>query len=229
MNELLLIISVPIIFGGVLLSYKLFGKSGLYCFTVIATLLANIEVLILVRAFGVIQTLGNVLFAATLLITDILSENEGKETAKKAVYLGIFANICMIALSSLWLLYTPENSDTFSAVKEIFSRTPRLLLASLTAFAVSQWLDVFLYHRIWRATEAKSGSKARFLWVRNNSAALISQIFNTVIFNFIAFYGVYSTSYLLSIMLSSYVIYAALSLLSTPFLYISKKIKKRVL
>lgn len=225
MNELLLIVSVPVIFGGVLLSYKFFGKSGLYGFTAVATILANIEVLILVRAFGVTQTLGNVLFAATFLITDILSENFGERAAKKAVYLGIFANALMIAFSSAWLLYTPENRDVFLAVKEIFSRTPRLLLASLVAFAVSQWLDVFLYHRIWRATETKSGSKTRFLWIRNNSAALISQIFNTIIFNLIAFYGVYDTATLLSIILSSYVIYVIFSLLSTPFLYLSKKIK----
>ncbi len=225
MNELLLIISVPVIFGGVLLAYKLFGKSGLYGFTAVATILANIEVLILVRAFGVTQTLGNVLFASTFLITDILSENFGEKAAKKAVYLGIFANVLMIIFSSVWLLYTPENTEIFQSIKQIFSRTPRLLLASLAGFAVSEWLDVFLYHRIWKSTEKKFGSKTRFLWVRNNLSAFISQIANTVIFVLLAFYGVYDTPAILSIMISSYVIYAAFSLLSTPFLYLSKKIK----
>ena len=42
-NELLLILSVILIYGGVLLSYRLFGKSGLFAFTAIATVLANIE------------------------------------------------------------------------------------------------------------------------------------------------------------------------------------------
>ena len=45
--------------------YKLFGKQGLFCFTSIATIAANIEVLIMVKAFGMVMTLGNVLFAAT--------------------------------------------------------------------------------------------------------------------------------------------------------------------
>ena len=58
-----------------MLFYRLFGKNGLLAFNVMATLLANIEVLLVVRAFGIEMTLGNVLFASTFLITDILSEN----------------------------------------------------------------------------------------------------------------------------------------------------------
>lgn len=61
MNELLLIGSVVLIFGTVILAYKLFGKAGLFCVSAIATVLANIEVIILVKAFGMEQTLGNVL------------------------------------------------------------------------------------------------------------------------------------------------------------------------
>ena len=60
-NELLLIGSVFIIYGAVLLAYRIFGKGGLYAMTVIATILANIEVLILVKAFSMEQTLGNVI------------------------------------------------------------------------------------------------------------------------------------------------------------------------
>ena len=77
-NELLLAGSVVFIFFMALAAYKLFGKAGLYCLSAIATVLANIEVLILVDAFGMEQTLGNVLFAVTFLITEILCEGEGK-------------------------------------------------------------------------------------------------------------------------------------------------------
>lgn len=64
-NEILLLLSIPLIYGGVLLFLKLFGSRGLTCFTVLATIAANIEVLILVDAFGLEQTLGNILFAST--------------------------------------------------------------------------------------------------------------------------------------------------------------------
>ena len=73
------------------LAYKFLGKTGLYCWTVIATIAANIEVLIVVDAFGMEMTLGNILFASTFLVTDILSEKEGKKESQKAVIIGIAA------------------------------------------------------------------------------------------------------------------------------------------
>ena len=69
-NELLIIFSFILIYGSIVLFYRLFGKGGLLAFNVLATILANIEVLLLVRAFGIEMTLGNVLFASTFLITD---------------------------------------------------------------------------------------------------------------------------------------------------------------
>ena len=87
-NELLLCISVILLFGGTLLFYYLMGVTGLYCWTVLATISANIEVLILIKAFGMEQTLGNVMFASTFLVTDIISEIGGKEKANRAVNIG---------------------------------------------------------------------------------------------------------------------------------------------
>ena len=78
MNELLLILSLIAEFGLVLLAYKFFGKSGLHAMTVFCAIAANIEAMILINAFGLEQTLGNVLFAASFLITDILSETRVK-------------------------------------------------------------------------------------------------------------------------------------------------------
>ena len=80
-NELLLVGSLILIFGSTILAYVWFGKAGLYAMTVISTITANIECLIMVNAFGMEQTLGNVFFAATFLITDILSENHSKNDA----------------------------------------------------------------------------------------------------------------------------------------------------
>ena len=49
-NELLIILSFVIIYGSTILFYRLFGKGGLLAFNVLATLIANIEVLLLVHA-----------------------------------------------------------------------------------------------------------------------------------------------------------------------------------
>lgn len=228
MNELILALSLVVIFSATLLVYRLFGKSGLFSFNAIVTVLANIEVLILVNAFGMEQTLGNVLFASTYLMTDILSENEGKKEANKAVNIGIFTAVAMVCITQSWFLYTPAPSDWASpSIKAIFSTTPRLMLASLLGYAISQRLDVFLYHKWWSFTEKKISNRKGLLWVRNNGSTLISQIINTIIFNTIAFAGVYGTSTLLSIIISSYLIYVVTSLLDTPFIYLARLLKEK--
>ncbi len=228
MNELILILSLVVIFGGVILAYRFFGKGGLYAFTVFATVLANIEVLILVRAFGMEQTLGNVLFASTYLITDILSENEGKKSAEKAVNIGVCTAVFMVIITQSWLLFTPSQGDWVSpSIKTVFSATPRLLFASFLGYAISQKLDVFLYHRWWAFTEKRTGNRRGFLWLRNNGSTLISQIVNTVVFNMAAFFGLYDGKTLLSVIVSSYIIYVVTSLLDTPVVYLARKMKEK--
>ena len=227
-NEILLILSVIVIYGAVLAAYRLFGKTGLYGMTVIATLLANIEVLMLVRAFGMEQTLGNVMFACTYLITDILSENEGKKYAQKAVWLGVFTSCAMLVFSQYWLLYDPSSADwAREHISAVFSTTPRMMLASFLGYILSQRFDVWLYHFFWDCTAKKSGSAEGFLWLRNNAATLISQVINTVIFTLCAFAGWYSGKMLVQVMISSYVVYIFTSLLDTPAVYLGRYMKKK--
>ncbi len=227
-NEILLILSIPLIFGAVLVAYRLFGKVGLFAMTPIATILANIEVLMLVDGFGMEQTLGNVMFAATFLITDILSENEGKKAASVAVWLGVLASAIMLVMTQYWLLYIPSDNDwARPAITQIFSTTPRLMLGSFLGYIISQRFDVWLYHLLWQATSKKTGDTRKFLWLRNNAATLISQIVNTVLFTLIAFGGMYDTPTLLGVMLSSYVIYVFTSLADTPALYLARRMKEK--
>lgn len=228
MNELFLIITLLVSFGGTILFLKVFGKGGLFAWIGIATVFANIEVTIVVHAFGMDQTLGNTLFASTFLATDILSELYGKKEANKGVLAGILTSLTFILLSFLWVHYIPAQSDWASEfVHGLFSNTPRMLLSSLIAYVVSEFIDVTLYHAWWKLTEKKTGSHTKMLWFRNNFSTLISQLVNIVIFNFGAFWGIYSFKELLAITASCYVIYVATSLLDTPFVYIARKIVKK--
>lgn len=223
-NELLLILSVVFLYTCVVLFYRFRGKSGLYCWTVLATIAANIEVLIVVNAFGMEQTLGNILFASTFLVTDILSETEGKRAANKAVLIGVLTSGIFVLISQSWMLYTPNESDWASpAIASVFSNTPRLMLSSLIVYAVVQAFDVFAYHAIWAKTTKLCNDSKRFLWLRNNGSTLISQFFNTLLYTFAAFWGVYETRTLLNIVFSSYVIFIFTSLLDTPAVYIARK------
>jgi hypothetical protein len=228
-NELLLVTSVFVIYGSVLLFYRLFGKTGLCALNAVVTITANIEVLILVVAFGLEQTLGNVLFASTFLITDLLSELEGKRAAKKSVMIGIVSSLFFLLISQSWLLYVPSANDFISgAMREVFANTPRMILAGISVYVVVQFFDVWLYHRWWALTTRLTGDKNRFLWLRNNGSTLISQLLNSVLFNLAAFWGTYDNKTLLTIILSTFMIYVCTSLLDTPFLYLAKKLKKDV-
>lgn len=227
-NELLIILSLVFIYSMTLVTYKFWGKSGLYCFSAITTVLANIEVLMLINAFGIEQTLGNVLFASTFLITDILSECEGKKYANKAVIIGIFSSVFFLILSQSWLLYTPiAESEITSSIRTIFSTTPRLIFSSLAVYTISQFIDVWLYHKWWSFTENRFNDKRKFLWLRNNGSTLISQLINAFLFNFFAFLGVYDFMTVLSISISTYVIYIFTSLLDTPVVYLARRIYEK--
>ncbi len=228
MNELLLIGSLLVLFSLVLLFLHLFGEHGLYCFSVLATLAANIEVLIVVEAFGMEQTLGNILFASTFLVTDILSELYGKKSANKAANISIACSLCFILISQTWLYYEPAASD-FAAphISAIFSNTPRVMLASFLVYALCQRFDVWIYHKWWDFTTKKYGDSKRFLWLRNNGSTLLSQLLNALLFTFGAFAGTYTLPTLLSITCSSYVIFIFTSLADTPFLYIARKINEK--
>lgn len=136
-NEIILFCSLVCIYSAVVLFYKFFGRTGLYMWTVIATISANIEVLILVDAFGMEQTLGNVLFASTFLVTDILSETEGKKYANKAVRMGIVVSVAFILISQSWFLYEPNGNDwAMPAIRSVFSNTPRLMLVSIAVYGI---------------------------------------------------------------------------------------------
>ena len=86
---------------------------------------------------------------------------------------------------------------------------------------------MWLYHRWWDFTARHFGSRRRFLWLRNNGSTLVSQIVNTLFFTLLAFWGTYDGKTLLSIFVSSYVIFIVTSLLDTPFVYWARRIHER--
>ena len=220
-NELIFIITVLIYLGSVLVLYKIFGKNGLYAFAIFGTLLGNIAVCKNVDIFGVSTTAGNVLYASTFLVTDILSEKYGKKEAAKAVAYSFSIMILWMAGTQLILLFTPNANDYINeSLKVVFGLVPRITIASLAGFILSQNLDVFLYHFIW----SRTGNGKGMLWLRNNGSTLTSQAVDTVIFTSLAFWGVYPRNVFISILITTYVFKAVVALLDTPFMYLARRI-----
>ena len=223
-NELIFILTVLIYLGSVLLLYKFFGKNGLFAFAIFGTILGNIAVCKCVDLFGVSTTAGNVLYASTFLVTDILSEKYGKKEASKAVKYSFSILLLWLLGTQIILLFTPNANDYINgSLQVVFGLVPRITIASLIGFVCSQNIDVFLYHTIWK----KTGENEKMLWLRNNGSTLISQAIDTIIFTVLAFYGTYPTNVFISILLTTYLFKAVVAILDTPFIYIARKITAR--
>ena len=220
-NEVIFIITVLLYLGCVLLLYKIFGKNGLYTFAIFGTILGNIAACKCVDIFGFSSTAGNVLYASTFLVTDILSEKYGKKDAAKAVSYSIAAMLLWMVGTQLILMFTPNENDYINeGLKVVFGLVPRVTIASLVGFVVCQNVDVFLYHFIW----GKTGNGKTKLWLRNNGSTLISQALDTVIFTTLAFWGIYPLNVFISIALTTYLFKALVALVDTPFAYMARKI-----
>ncbi len=224
MNELLFIISTILFLGAVLLIYRLFGKAGIYAYIGFASILANIQVTKSIVLFGLTTTAGSVLYASTFLCTDILSEKYGKKYATKGVLIGIFMSILWLIGTQGTVLLKPSSNDLISdALSKVLNTVPRITIASLVAYAVSQMIDVILYHMIWN----KTGHTKKGLWIRNNGATLISQLIDSVVFVTIAFLGVYEKNVFISILITTYLFKAVIALCDTPFIYLARMIKTK--
>lgn len=221
-NSILFFISVLIYLVAVLIAYKLFGKTGLYVFTAISAILANIQVCKNVDFFGLQTTAGNVLYAASFLVTDILSEKHGKKAAQKAVWIGLFTTVVFLIGTQELIMLKPNSTDIMDpAMQQLFGLVPRVSIGSILGYACSQTIDVFLYHAIWK----KTGDSSKKLWLRNCGSTLTSQAVDTVVFTTIAFYGIYPTKVFVSILLTTYLFKAIVALCDTPFVYWARKIK----
>lgn len=226
-NEIFWFAELLLNFLLIILAYRLFGKWGLIMWIPVSVIVANIQVVQTVQIFGTVATLGNVVYATSFLITDILSENYGKEEAKKAVWIGFFSLISMTLLMNITLLYIPLAGDAFAlqaheATKTIFSLMPRIALASLTAYMLSQQHDVWAFH-FWK----NKFPLHRHLWIRNNLSTFVSQLIDSGVFVMIAFYGVFETSVLFEIFLTTYFLKFIVAAADTPFVYWGKRIHKK--
>lgn len=225
-NEILWLAMLLANFFLIILAYKLFGKWGLIMWIPISVIVANIQVIQTVELFGLVATLGNIVYASSFLVTDILSENYGKEDAKKAVWIGFFSLISMTLLMNLALAFIPLQGDEFAgiahdATNTIFSLMPRIAIASLSAYLLSQRHDVWAYH-FWR----KRFSKENQIWLRNNLSTAVSQLIDSLVFVVIAFYGVFELEMLFQIFITTYFLKFIVAAADTPFVYWGKQIFK---
>jgi len=222
-NESLWLVLLLANFLAIIISYRFFGKTGLYIWIPISTILANIQVLKMVDLLSIGVTLGNITYASSFLVTDILSENYGKKAARKAVFIGFFSLAATVIIMNIALNFKPNEFDFIQeSLNNIFAILPRIALASLIAYGTSQLHDVWAYN-FWKNLFPQD----KFLWLRNNASTMVSQLIDSILFTFIAFWGLLPQGEFIQILISTYLLKWIVAAIDTPFLYLAKFMFKR--
>jgi uncharacterized integral membrane protein (TIGR00697 family) len=216
-NELLWIAMLLANFIAILIVYRYFGRIGLFIWIPIATIVANLQVLKTVELFGLTATLGNIVYASSFLVTDILSENYGKRDARRAVSIGFISIFALVGLMNLALLFDPDASDFAQPhLVALFEILPRVTGASLIAYLISQYHDVWAYH-FWKSRFPAQ----RLIWVRNNLSTIVSQLIDSVVFSLLAFLGVFDIAVVLEIAATTYLFKLIVAVADTPLVYLA--------
>lgn len=217
-NNYLLGVAVVLTFSLLVAAKKAFGESGIIGFMGLATITANIMVCKSVDLIGMSATLGNVMFASNFLATDMLTECYGVKSARKGVAFAVFSIVTFCVCTQLMLLFKPNSIDMAQPCMDVlFSFTPRITLASVAMFTLSNFADVGLYDFLRRKTNG------RYMWLRNNVSTILCNGAENFVFYFIAFAGSIDWRALIAMGISATAIEVIVALCDTPFLYIATK------
>jgi len=185
---------------------------------------ANLNILGFTMDFNL--TAGVLIWPVVFITTDLINEYFGKPGVRKISYLTVvliaYAFVIVFFAIRLpgaefWREVQEPDGSTFNmdlAFNRIMGQGQRIIIASLTAFLAGQLVDVFVFHRLRRAT----GSK--YLWLRATGSTVVSQLVDSVVVLFVAFYGVFETRFIVSILITNYLYKFAVAVLLTPVVYL---------
>ncbi|WOF17133.1 queuosine precursor transporter [Methanoplanus sp. FWC-SCC4] len=170
---------------------------------------------------GIVVSVAIFSYPVTFLVTDIIAEVHGEKKSKALVMAGTTALIFVLVLTALSVALPPATRFPFNdSYTDIFGSSLRLVFASIVSFAVSQTHDVWSFH-FW-----KRKTNGRHLWLRNNISTATSQLIDTTIFMFIAFYmaaPMYTAGFIVALIIPYWIVKVIMALFDTPLCYLGVK------
>lgn len=176
-------------------------------------------------------TAGVIIWPVVFITSDLINEYFGKEGVKRISWLTVicilFAFLVISAVTALppaqfWLDLNNRDAagNPFNiefAYSSIFRQGLGIILGSVTAFLLSQFLDATVFHWF----RQRSGNK--MIWLRATGSTVISQLADSFIVLFIAFYvfGNWNLNLVLSVMVVNYIYKFLIAVLLTPLLYVA--------
>lgn len=174
-------------------------------------------------------TAGILAFPLTFVMTDIVNEYFGRPIVKLFTWIAIAVNLLLqpvirAAIAVPAISFTPgiSDQDMQRGFEIALGQTTSIVVASLCAFALAQWLDVQVFTWLRRVTGGK------YLWLRAQGSTIVSQVVDTLAVIFLAFVVIpgftggapWSVSDALSVSLTNYVYKFAIAVGITPVLYL---------
>jgi uncharacterized integral membrane protein (TIGR00697 family) len=139
----------------------------------------------------------------------------------------VLAAAIHIAPAQFWVESGVEQGvpDMQAAFAAIFGQGMNIILGSLTAFVIGQFVDALSFRGIKRITGD------RRIWLRATGSTLISQLIDSVVVTYMAFWVLKDWSFALctALVLTAYAYKFTVALLSTPLVYLVHALVERYL
>jgi queuosine precursor transporter len=157
---------------------------------------------------------GILFFPLSYVLGDVLTEVYGYARARRVIWAGFAAVIFMAAMAWVVVALPPADIwDGQAAYVEVFGRTPRIVLASIIAFWAGELANAFVMARM------KVWSKGKNLWQRTIGSTIVGQGVDSILFYPIAFLGVWTTSAVVTVLITNYILKVVWEALLTPVTY----------
>jgi uncharacterized integral membrane protein (TIGR00697 family) len=200
------------------LSYLDVKKLGLALTVYLTSLIAanTLGLKLMPFLFGTHLSVSVFSFPLVFIMTDLIGEAYGKEMARMFVLAGVATTVLFMVYTTISLL-TPWSESSHwlkEGYLQIFQSSLRISIASIAAFLIGEYQDVFLFFSLTK----RFGHK--WFWLRSNLSNLWSQWLDTVIFMVIAFAGVYPPKTLILIIIPWWLYKVCMGILYTPLSYL---------
>jgi uncharacterized integral membrane protein (TIGR00697 family) len=159
---------------------------------------------------------GVLFFPISYVFGDILTEVYGYARSRKVIWAGFGAMIFASFMSWVVARLPPStgmNPQQQQAIEMIFGQTPRIVLASLTAFWMGEFANSFVLAKM------KIFSEGRRLWQRTIGSTIVGEAVDSMVFYPIAFLGTWETSLVINVMISNYFLKVMWEVFATPVTY----------
>lgn len=181
----------------------------------VAMLLIANTIAVKIVHFGPFDVPAGILcFPITYIFGDVLVEIYGFHRTRMVIWTGLACQAIMAGFYYLSVVLPPagfwEGQDAWAG---IFSASPRIVAASLAAYFVGELVNAVIMSKL------KLWTHGRVLWVRTIGSTIFGEGIDTIVFNIVAFWGVFAAPDLLTIIISGYVLKVGYEILATPLTY----------